>query len=121
VIEVSHDDLVALAQGLADGQADQPDERSRVHAEGDLVRIAGIDQGADADARPRDGLVHRDALRIAPAPLHHAFQQVLIDCVEHSLRHLGAGRIVEENAAAGALQGRKLGPQALDRERLPSL
>jgi hypothetical protein len=121
VIEVGHDDLIALAQGLADRQADQPDERSRVHPERNFAGIAGIDQGADADARPRDGLIHRDALRIASAPLHHAFEQVLIDCVEDCLRHLGARRIVEENAAAGALQGRKLGPQAFDRERLPSL
>jgi hypothetical protein len=121
VIEVGDDDLVALTQGLADGKADQPDERSRVHAEGDFARIAGIDQGADVDARPRDGLVYGDALRIAPAPLHHAFEQVLIDCVEDVAGHLRARRIVEENAAAGALQGRKLAPQAFDRERLPSL
>ena len=84
------------------------------------MRIAGIDQGADADARPRDGFVYRDALRIAPAPLHHAFEQVFVDRVEDGPRHLGARRIVEENAAAGALQGRKLRPQAFDRERLLS-
>ena len=53
VVEVGDDDLVALAQGLADGEADQADERGRVQAERDLVRIAGIDQGPDAGPRLR--------------------------------------------------------------------
>ena len=52
VIEVGDDDLVALAERLAHGQADQADEGGRIHAEGDLVRIARIDQGGDAGSCP---------------------------------------------------------------------
>ena len=41
VIHVSDDDLVALLQHLADAEADETDERGRIHAEADFLRIAG--------------------------------------------------------------------------------
>ena len=84
----------------------------------DLVRVAALDEGRDAGSRPRQSCVDRDALRVAPAALDVALDQVFVDRVEHGLRDLRAGGVVEEHAAAGPLQGRKLRPQAFDRKCL---
>jgi hypothetical protein len=42
VVHVGNDDFAALAQGLADSQADQPYERSGVHAKSHFVRFTSV-------------------------------------------------------------------------------
>ena len=54
VIEVGDDDFVPATERLADREADQSDERSGVQAEGDLVRVARVDESRDAGPGPCD-------------------------------------------------------------------
>ena len=107
VVHVGDDDLVALAEHLADAEADQADERGGVHAEADFRRAVGVDQQRDALARLGDRLVDRDAAAIAAAALHIVGDQMMGHRVEHALRDLRAGGIVEEDEVAGLLQRRE--------------
>ena len=68
-------------------------------------------------ARTADGRIHGDALRVAPAALHVVLEQVLVHRIQHPLRHLRPGGVVEENEGAGPLQRGKLRAQRLGRKR----
>ncbi len=116
VVHVGDDDLVAFAKHLADAEADQADERRGVHAEADLGRILGIDEQRHAFACFGDRLVDLDAAAIAAAALHIVRDQMVGHRVEHALRDLRAGGVVEEDEGAGLLQGRKHRADGLDRE-----
>jgi hypothetical protein len=62
-------------------------------------------------ARALNGGVHRDALRVAPAALHVVLEQMRGHGIEHALRHLRTGGIVEKDAGPGTLQRGELCPQ----------
>jgi hypothetical protein len=117
VVEVGDDDLAAVRlQRLADGQADHADERGGVHAEADFMRIIGVEEGADLDPSLGDHTIDLYALGVAAATLHVMVDQVMLHRVQHVLRQLGAGGVVEENEGLGADDGGELGPRGLDRE-----
>ena len=116
VIHVGDDDLVTLAEHLADAEADQADERGGVHAEADFGRAVRIDQQRHAFARVGDRLVDLDAVAIAATALDVVLDQMAGHRVEHALRDLRAGGVVEEDEIAGPLQGRKHRADGLDRE-----
>jgi hypothetical protein len=63
-----------------------------------------------------DRLVHSPTLGIPPASLHIALEQVVIDGVEHDLRHLCPGCIVEEDEFRFSVQGRKGGTNGFNRK-----
>ena len=107
VVHVGNDDLVALAKRLADAEADEADERGRVHAETDFGGALRVDQDRDALARIRDRLVDRPAFRVAPAPLDVVVDEMVGNRIEHRLRDLRAGGIVEEDEIPGRLQRRE--------------
>ncbi len=104
VVEVRDNDLVARAQRLPHGQADQPDEGSSIHAERDFLGSPRIDERGDAGAGTSDGGVHCHALRVAPSPLHVVSDQVMIHRIQHDLRYLCARSVVEKDGAAGLFQ-----------------
>ena len=116
VVHVGDDDLVAFAEHLADAEADQADERRRVHAEADLGRAARIDEQRHAFARIGDRLVDLDALAVAAAALDIVVDEVAGHGIEHALRDLRAGGVVEEDEIAGPLQRREHRADGLDRE-----
>ena len=116
VVHVGDDDLVTLAEHLADAEADQADERGRVHAEADLGRVARVDQQRDAFARIGNRLVDLDAVAVAAAALDVVVDQMAGHRVEHALRDLRAGGVVEEDEIAGPLQGGEHRADGLDRE-----
>ena len=118
VVHVGDDDLVPLAERLADREAHHADERRRVHAEADFRRVRGVDQDRDALARVRDRLIDQPALVVAPAALDIVVEKMVVDRVEHALRDLRAGGVVEEDEGAGAvgLQRGELRAQRLDRK-----
>ena len=114
VVHVGDHDLVALLEHLPDAEAHQADERGRIHAEADFGGIRRVDQRGDAFARFRDARVDGAALVVASAALDVVLDQVMGDRVQHRLRDLRSGRIVEEDEGAGALQSRELSPHRLD-------
>ena len=75
-----------------------------------------VDQQRHALARIGDALVDRDAAAVAAAALDVVRDQMVGHRVEHALRDLRAGGIVQEDEVAGLLQGRKHRPDRLDRE-----
>ena len=46
VVHVGNNNLVAGLKRAPDRQAEQAQKRCRIHAEGNLVRVAGVDQSA---------------------------------------------------------------------------
>ena len=121
VVHVGDDDLVALAEHLADAEADQPDERGGVHAEADFGRAVGIDQQRHALARLGDRLVDLDAAAVAAAALDIVVDEMVGHRVEHALRDLRAGGVVEEDEVAGPPQRREHRADGLDRKRCGAL
>ena len=114
VVHVGDDDLVAFRQHLADAEADQADEGGGIHTEADFLRPISVDQQGDAFARLRHRLVDLYAASIAAAALHIVADEMVGDGVEHALRYLRAGRIVEEDEVAGLLQRREHGADVFD-------
>ena len=106
------------AEHLADAEADQADERGRVHAEADFGRVGCVDQQRHAFARIGDRLVDLDAVAVASAALDIVLDQMAGHRVEHALRDLRAGGIVEEDEIAGPLQRREHRADGLDREAM---
>jgi len=43
VIHIGDDDFVALAEQLGNAEADKPNERGGVQADGDFFRVIGVD------------------------------------------------------------------------------
>ena len=107
VIHVCDNDFVPLPQCLPNRQAHYSDEGSSIHAKCDFARIAGIEKDTHALAGPRDGRVYLLAVPIAATALHVALHQVLVDGVEHDLRHLRASGIVEEYERGFPMKSRK--------------
>src|SRR5262249_6142574 len=97
MIEIGHDDFATVFQRLAYGQADQAHERSRVHAEGDFVGMARVDQQRHALSIARDGFVDLLRLAVAPASLHVAMKKMISHRIQHAFGRLSAGRIVEKD------------------------
>ena len=108
MIQIGDDDLVARPERLPHGETDEADERGRVHAEGDFLGAACIEERRHSLARALDGEVHGNALRVAAAALHVVLEQMPVDRLEHDLRYLGARGVVEKDEWAGPLQRRKL-------------
>ncbi len=120
MIEIRHDDLIPFLQRQADGETDRPDEGRGIHTESNFFRTPRIHESRYALPRAGNRSVDGDALRIASTALHVMIEQVAIDSVQHRLRHLRAGGIVEEDKMARALQSRKLRAQGLRRKHLGS-
>ena len=108
MIHFAHDDFVARAERLADGETHQPDERGSVHAERDFAGIAGTQKVRYAAPTAVDGRVDRHALRIAAAALYITLEKVAIDRIEHNLRDLRTRRIIEKDERGGMFERRKL-------------
>ena len=117
MIHVGDDDLVALLQHLADAEANETDERGRIHAEADFLRIAGVDEQCHALAGIGNDLVHLDTATVARAALNVEIDQMVRHRVEHALRNLRTGGIVEKDEIASLLQRRKHRANGLDRKR----
>ena len=62
MIHVSDNDFIPLSQGLANRKADQADERSRVHSEGNLARVARMHQHRHTLPCALDARIHFHAL-----------------------------------------------------------
>jgi hypothetical protein len=107
VVKVRDDDLVAGLECATDRQAEQTKERRCVHAESDLVAIAGVDQSGDALAGSSDGCVDFHAPGVASAALYVAVQKMTIDGVENALGNLRASTVIEEDEAWLLGEGRK--------------
>ncbi len=115
VVQIGDDDLAAFGlQRLADGQADDADERGGVHAEADLRGVAGVQPGRDLLARRRDDPVDLDALGVATAALDVEVHQMAGDSVQHILGRLGAGGVVEIDEGRRPLQRGKLRTNGFD-------
>ena len=76
----------------------------------------GVDEQRHALARVCDGAVDVDAAAVAAAALDVVRDQMVGHRVEHALRDLRAGGVVEEDEVAGLLQRREHGPDLLDRK-----
>ena len=113
MIEVGDDDLVARAERLTDRKAYQSYEGSGIQAESDLLGPPRVHQRRHRATRTRDRGVHRETLRIAAAALHVVIHQVVVHGIEHELRDLRAGGIVEKYEGAGLLERDELGTQGL--------
>ena len=98
----------ALAEHLADAEADKADERGRVHAEADLGGAVRIDQKRNALARLGHRLVHLDAAAIAPAALDIVVDEMAGHGIQHA--HGGLPRVWETERIA--LIGKEIVPAA---------
>ena len=76
--------------------------------------FVGVDQQRHALARIGHALVDGDAAAVTSAALHIVRDEMVGHRVEHALRDLRAGGVVQEDEVAGLLQGREHGP---DRSR----
>jgi hypothetical protein len=80
--------------------------RGGVHAEGNLVTVARVDQDAHAIAGASDGVVHLHTLGVASASLHIAVQKMAVDRVKDDLRNLRDVVVVVEQEKGGLLTER---------------
>jgi hypothetical protein len=71
--------------------------RGSVQAEGNLVAVSHVDQGAHAIAGASGGVVLLHTLGVAPAALHIALQKMAVDRVEDDLRNLRAVGVIEQD------------------------
>src|ERR1700683_3463088 len=97
MIHIRDDDLIALFQVLPDGEAHDTDEGSCVHAEGDFVRISGIEKKCHVVAGARNRCIDFLAPRVPTTALHVSLEQVTIDSIEYDLGNLGTSRIIKED------------------------
>src|SRR3569832_301022 len=95
VIEIADHDLPTISETLSNGKADQANEGSSIHSKSDFVWVSGIEKSGNCLAGMSDCGVDFPALAIWPSTLHISCQQMMVDRVEHPLRNLRAGSIVE--------------------------
>lgn len=89
---------------LANGKADEPHERGGVHAERNLVVMAGVDQQSHAGAGLSDGLVHLLRLPVSPTSLNVSTKKMAGYGIEYGLGRLRACSIIKENELGITLQ-----------------
>src|SRR5579872_4924826 len=114
MVQVGDDDFLSLPQNLADGQAHQTDKRRRIHAEGDLARLARVEEGGDTFAGALQGDIHSQAPGIAAATLNVVPHQMMLNRVQHNLRNLCAGSIIKEDELVARVQCWELLPDPLN-------
>ena len=114
MIQVRDDDLGAVADGLSERQAYQAQERRGIHAEGDFVGSGGVEKHGDTLARRGDGGIDGLALGIAAAALHIVRDQVVGHGVQHGLRYLRAGGVIEKDESIAPAQGGEAIPNLVD-------
>ena len=107
MIHVGDDDLVARAvpgDQFADAEADQPNERRRVEAEGNLIGPIGVDENGDALARLGKFAIDARAVAIFRHPLHVEVDEMFRDRVDDALRNLRPARVLEKDEIAASAQ-----------------
>src|SRR5580692_10121183 len=87
----------AKAQRFADRNADESQEGSRIHAERNLVRVAGVHQQSNTLSGLRDCLVHFLRLPVSPASLNISVKKMVGYGVQHALGRLRTRGIIKEN------------------------
>ena len=97
MVHIGDHDFISLGKRLPDREADDSDERCGVHSKSNLIRTSRIHEISHALPAARDRCVHLLALGIAAASLHVALQEVTIHRIEHLLRNLGTGSVVEKD------------------------
>ena len=116
VIHVGDNNFVSLAECLSDRETYEPNKGSRVHPKRYFAGVARVQEIGDAFAGMCNRRVNLLALRIAPAALNVAFEQMAVDSVEDDLRNLGAGGIVEKSKCRRPMQRREKRADGLDRK-----
>ena len=95
VVHVGYDDLVPLIERLSDGQTQQTNEGSGVHAKRDFARIPRVDEVTDALSCPQNCRVDFATFRITSPSLHIALEEMMIHRIQYDLWNLRTRRIVK--------------------------
>ena len=97
MIKVGHYDLAAFFQCLANGDADEPHERSGVHSKRNFVGMPRIYQQRNALPRLRYGLINFLGLLVAAASLDISIKKVVGDSIQDGPGGLCSRRVIKEN------------------------
>ena len=107
MVHIGDDYLVPRTERLSDRQTHQTNKGCGIHAKGNFIHIACVYQISDALPGPRNRLIHFPALCVTATSLHIAVEQMMIHRVQHALRNLSTGGIVEKDESWSSSQCRK--------------
>src|SRR5580704_12116360 len=85
MVHIGDNDFVSLSERLPDRQADNTNERCRIHAEGDFVRTSGIHECSHTQSRSCDRRIDFLAFGVTASALNIAFEQMPVNCIEYLL------------------------------------
>src|SRR6202790_1383920 len=76
VVQIAYDDLPAVRESLTEREAHQANEGCRIHAEGDLVRVGGVQERGDSLPGAGDFRIYLPAFAVAAPALDVAPEQM---------------------------------------------
>ena len=121
VVHIGYDNLVPLAERLSDRQTHQTNERSGVHAKRDFAGIACVHQISHTLPCAQNRRVDFATLGVASPSLHVALEEMMIHRVQHHLRNLRTGCVVEKDESRRASQGRESSAKGFNGKVLHSI